>query len=89
MPQLDAAKKALRVNQRQRVVNDRWRRKIRESLREVREALTAGDSKAADTAITSAESVLDRAAKRNIIHPNKAARKKSRLRSALSRITAK
>lgn len=89
MPQLDAAKKALRVNERRRVINDRWRRKIRESLREVREALTAGDTKAADTAITSAESILDRAAKRNIIHPNKAARKKSRLRNALSKIAAK
>ena len=89
MPQLDAAKKALRVNERRRVINDRWRRKIRESLREVREALTAGDAKAALTAIDSAESILDRAAMRNIIHPNKAARKKSRLRHALAKVAAK
>ncbi len=79
MPQLQAAKKALRVSERKRAINDRWRRKMRDALRSLREAVTAGDKKGAEEAFAEAESILDRVARRNIIHPNKAARKKSRL----------
>ncbi len=86
MPQLKAAKKALRVDKRRRLVNDRWRARLRRSLYAVREALTNNDLAAAAQAVTTAESVLDRAARRNIIHPNKAARKKSRLRKAIANI---
>lgn len=83
MPQLSAGKKALRTNARRRVINDIWRRKMRTAMKALREALTAKDSKAAMLELVKAESILDRAARRNIIHPNKAARKKSRLRKAV------
>ncbi|MDA1168930.1 MAG: 30S ribosomal protein S20 [bacterium] len=83
MPQLDAGKKALRTSARRRVVNDVWRQKIRVAMKAIREALVAKDSKAALAELTKAESVIDKAARRNIIHPNKAARKKSRLRKAI------
>ncbi|MEX1112557.1 MAG: 30S ribosomal protein S20 [Candidatus Andersenbacteria bacterium] len=86
MPQLQAAKKALRVSKRKRTVNDRWRRKMRDALNEIREALTANNRKAAEEAFQKAESVLDRAARRSILHPNKVARKKSRLKRAVSAI---
>lgn len=82
MPQLHAGEKALRKNKRQRAVNDMWRKKLRMSLKAVRVALASKDTKAIAAEITKAESLLDRAARRNIIHPNKAARKKSRLRKA-------
>ncbi len=83
MPQLSAGKKALRKSAKRRVVNDIWRRKIRSAMKAIREALTAKDNKLAMEELGKAESVLDRAARRNIIHPNKAARKKSRLRKAV------
>ena len=86
MPQIKAASKALRTDKRRRAVNDRWRRKMREALHAVRDAILAKDSKEAKKALVSAESVLDRVARRNIIHPNKAARKKSRLVKAVSKI---
>lgn len=82
MPQLQAGKKALRKNARQRAINDVWRKKLRASLKAVRLALASKDTKAIETELTIAESLLDRAARRNIIDPNKAARKKSRLRKA-------
>lgn len=84
MPQLQAAKKALRVSDRKRVFNDRWRRKMREALNELREALTTNNRKTAEAAFQKAESIMDRAVRRNILHPNKVARKKSRLKRAVS-----
>lgn len=86
MPQLQAAKKALRVDQRRRKVNDRWRRKLRAALHGVRDAVSAGEKKAAEEAVVKAESVLDRVSRRNIVHPNKAARKKSQLRRAVANL---
>ena len=89
MPQLTQAKKALRTSQRKRVINDRWRRKLRAALNEVRDALANNSKKDAEKAMLKAESILDRTARRNIIHPNKASRKKSRLRQAIAKIESK
>lgn len=86
MPQLDSAKKALRQNRKRRVINDRWRSAVRQALREVREAITAKDKTLAASAYIKVQKVLDRAARRNVIHPNKAARKKSRLLKSIAKI---
>lgn len=79
MPQLKAAKKDLRKNQKRRVVNDRWRTVVYKAVRAVQDAVDKKDMKAAKEALQKAQAALDRAARRNIIHPNKAARKKSAL----------
>lgn len=84
MPQTQSAKKALRASKNKRVINDRWRKKLRAALRTVQEAITAKDKKAAATAYHKAQSTLDRAARHNIIHKNKAARQKSRLLKAIT-----
>lgn len=86
MPKIASAKKALRVNVRKRVVNDRWRKKLRESLHSLQATITAKDKKAAQTAFLKTQSVLDRAARHKIIHPNKAARKKARLHKAITKL---
>lgn len=87
MPQIAAAKKALRQNKRRRVVNDRWRVKVRLRLRALQAAITANDPAAARAAIVKTQSVLDRAARRNIINPNKVARQKSRLAKSVAKLT--
>ena len=81
MPQTHSATKALRASARRRVLNDRWRRKVRDSLKAVREALVGANQEEIITAITKAESTLDRAARHNVIHWREAARRKSRLRT--------
>lgn len=86
MPQTDSAKKALRVTARKRVVNDAWRKKLRESLRAVRDALTTKDAKAADKAFVTAQSMIDRATRHHILPKNTAARKKSRLRKMITKL---
>jgi len=85
MPQLKAAKKALRSSINRRRVNDRWRRKVRQSLRTIREAIETKDTKVATASLQKAQSALDKAARHNIIHKNKANRLKSRLTKAISK----
>lgn len=87
MPQTDSAKKALRVSARRRNLNEQWRRKVHAAVRAVREAITAKDQSAAEKAFQAAQAMLDRAARRNVIHPNKAARKKSRLRHHIASLS--
>lgn len=87
MPQLQAAKKALRVSARKRQINDRWRLKLRLATRAVREAIAAKDKATAKKALVKVHSTLDRTARRNIIHPNKASRLKSRLQKAVAKIS--
>ncbi|OJI09484.1 30S ribosomal protein S20 [bacterium CG10_49_38] len=78
MPITKSAKKALRASGRKKVYNDRRKKTMRSSIKEVKK--TAAGSKA-DQAKTLAEAyqAIDKAAKRGVIKKNTAARKKSRL----------
>jgi small subunit ribosomal protein S20 len=49
-------------------------------------AIASGDKAAAATAASALASVVDKAAKRNLIHPNKAANVKSKTAKALAAI---
>lgn len=49
-------------------------------------AITAGDQAVAATAASAFASAVDKAAKRNLIHPNKAANLKRKTAKALARI---
>lgn len=88
MPQTKSAAKALRVAARRRAINDRWRGRVRQALRAVREAVAAGNKTQAEQAYRQAQKALDRAARRHVIHRNKAARKKSRLSHAMAKLPA-
>lgn len=72
MPVIESAKKALRRDRRRTVVNKRVREKFREALKKAREEKS-------EKAVSSAYSQIDIAAKKNVIHKNKAGRLKSRL----------
>jgi len=87
MPQTQSAKKALRASHHRRLINDRWRKKMRETLRAVQNAIIAKDKKTAADAYLKAQSTLDRAARRHIIHPHKAARKKARLQKSIASLS--
>lgn len=76
MPVTRSAKKALRVSRKKAQVNQRIRTAYKAAVKAVRENPTAENLKKATSA-------LDRAAKKGIIHTNKAARLKSRLAKLL------
>jgi len=85
MPNTKSAEKRVRTNEKRAERNRQARSRLRTALKRVRLAETAD---AADTAFRRATELLDRAASRRLIHPNKAARTKSRLARMLSQRSA-
>ena len=79
MANTSSAKKAARKTIRQTEVNKSRRSEMRTYVRKVEEALTAGDATAAKAAMAAAEPKLMRAAQKDILHKNTAARKVARL----------
>ena len=76
MPRIKSAKKAMRQARRHTVVNRAQRSALRTALKRVR---TAGTKQEAASAYAAAVRLLDRAARKGLIHKNNAARNKSRL----------
>jgi small subunit ribosomal protein S20 len=79
MPNTNSAKKRLRQNEKLRLLNRAAKSNMRTQLRRVREAVQAGDSEKAQAEFRLAQKKIDRAASKNLIHKNAAARTKSRL----------
>lgn len=73
-----SAKRA-RVAEKKRIRNRVMRVATRSRIRQANEAIVAADAANTEEAIKSAIQSLDRAANKGIIHPNNAARRKSRL----------
>ncbi|TWU45624.1 30S ribosomal protein S20 [Novipirellula aureliae] len=79
MPNTQSAKKRLRQSEKLRLRNRATRSNMRSTLRNVREAVKEGDTDKMQAAFRLAVKKLDKAASKNIIHRNAAARTKSRL----------
>jgi small subunit ribosomal protein S20 len=73
------AKRAIRVSERKRLFNVRRLGTMRDSVKEIKKLVLAGDTKGAEKALSTAYQAIDKAAKRGVIKDNSAARKKSRL----------
>jgi small subunit ribosomal protein S20 len=86
MPNTKSAKKRLRQNVTRRALNRSIKSALRTQVRRVHEAVKAGDAEASQEAFRMAAQKLDRAASRRIIHPNAAARTKSRLSARVKAI---
>jgi small subunit ribosomal protein S20 len=82
MPNLQNAKKALRVSDRKRVLNDKRRKAIKETVKTVK-TLVGSDKKAVAEGLSKAYQAIDKAAKRGIIKKNTANRRKARLAKSL------
>ena len=82
MPNTEQAKKRLRQDERRRVHNTAISRAMKTAVKKVMQAETP---EAAAAALPEAVKRVDKAAKRNIIHANAAARKKSQLARAAAK----
>ncbi len=82
MPNLENAKKALRVSDRKRILNDRRRRAMKVAVKAVKAEKTAD-------VLSKAYQAIDKAAKRGVIKKNTASRKKSRLSAQIKKAQAK
>lgn len=76
MPNIKSAKKRMELSREARSRNRVTRSRIRTAIRRVREA---GSRQEADEHRREATALIDRAATRRIMHPNKAGRIKSQL----------
>jgi small subunit ribosomal protein S20 len=83
MPNIASARKRHRQNLKRRARNRSVKSELKTEIRQVREAALAGKVEQAETDFRTAVSKLDRAAAKRIIHPNRAARLKSRLSANL------
>jgi small subunit ribosomal protein S20 len=85
MPNLQQAKKALRQSDARRTVNDKRRRAMRESVKDIRSAIKTGSETIAEK-LSKAFQALDKAAKRGVIKSGTASRRKSRLAKAAQKV---
>lgn len=79
MPITKAAQKAMRVSERKRIRNQPIRSQCKTSVTKAEKLIFSGKLDDARKAVTDAVSTLDKAAEKGVIHPNNAARRKSRL----------
>ena len=74
-----SAEKRARQTDQRRARNVAQRSEVRSAIKKVVTAVAAGDSGQANAALKAATPIIDSMARKGIIHPNKAARHKSRL----------
>jgi small subunit ribosomal protein S20 len=77
MPNIKQQKRRVEIAARQRVENLRYRSTAKTLFKRLERAVEDGDTNSAAEQHRSLVQLLDRAAARGAIHPNKAARKKS------------
>jgi len=87
MPNTKSASKAMRQSRRRNAINQRTRFKHKTATKDARAAIAGGNAKDAADALKKAMSAIDKAVKKNVMHKNTAARKKSRLAKALAKIS--
>jgi len=88
MPNIKSAKKRLKQSLARRDQNRSFRTKMRNRCKSVVKLVVAGNVQDAETKLTEAVRLLDRAGAKKIIHKNAAARKKSRLSRMLKKLKA-
>jgi small subunit ribosomal protein S20 len=80
LPNVKSAEKRMRTNKIREQRNKQKRSRLRTAIKKVR---LSDSTESAAEAFETAKSLLDRAAARRLIHPNKAARLKSQLAHAV------
>ncbi|MBN2327664.1 MAG: 30S ribosomal protein S20 [Candidatus Omnitrophica bacterium] len=85
MPNHKATEKSLRQNVKRHANNAAEKSKIRTLVKKVRAAVSEKNFDAAKEQLKAAVSALDTAAKKHVIHPKNAARRKSRLMTMINK----
>ncbi len=88
MANTKSALKEIRVARARQERNKSARSEVKSVVRQAGELMTGEDKEAAAKGCRTAESQLDRSVCKGIMHPNAAARKKSRMAKKLNKATA-
>ena len=86
MPIIKSAKKRMKQSEKRRKRNYPVRSTMKTNIKKFLKAVKDGDKKEAENLLKACYKIIDTAAKKNIIHKNNAARKKSRLAKTLANI---
>lgn len=87
MPNTKSAAKDLRQTKKNTQRNNRTKSNIKSLLKKIDKAITAGDKTKLEELVKNVQSLIDKAAKNNIIKKNNASRKKSRLLKKINKKT--
>jgi len=88
MPTSTSAKKRVRQSEARKLRNRSVKADLKTHIKKVVSAIDQKDSAGAREAFRRMESRLDKAARKRVIHPNEAARRKARLRKKLGVLEA-
>ena len=83
MPNKKSAEKRVRTSERNRIYNRFWTTRCKTSAKKVLEAVDSNDRDLAVKRLDEAQSAIDKAVVKGVIHKNTAARRKSRLTRAV------
>lgn len=83
-----SSQKSLRVSLRRRARNKPVRSALKTFVGNAQQLVAKRDVEGARVAVTTAVSAIDKAATKGVIHPNSAARRKSRLMRKLAQVTS-
>jgi len=85
---IESAKKRIRQTAKRTQHNRVFKSSARTYVKKTRQLIAAGDLEAAEQSAQMAYKTLDKAARKNVIHPRNAARRKGRLMAALAKARA-
>ena len=88
MPVSKSTQKQVRVAERRRLRNKSTRSLLKTNITKAERLIFSGELESVQKAVVAAISSLDKAAEKGIIHPNNAARRKSRLMKKLNEALA-
>lgn len=88
MPATKSAQKQVRVSERRRLRNKSIRSQCKTDITKAERLIFSGELELAQKAVIDAATSLDKAAEKGVIHPNNAARRKSRLMRKLNEAKA-
>jgi len=82
-----SALKRIRQNAKRKASNTELKTRVKNTRKKTLAAAEAGDKEAAQKALSSFSSVVDKCARKNIFHKNKAANLKSKAAAAVAKIS--
>lgn len=85
MAHTKSSKKRVRQNEQKRLHNRELKGRMRTAVKAVEKKIGSADAEDLEAALRRASSEVDKAGRKRLIHPNAAARKKSRLAKRLAK----
>ncbi|MFW6006372.1 MAG: 30S ribosomal protein S20 [Halanaerobiales bacterium] len=86
MPTIESAKKRVKTNAKKRKINRKWKDRLKNTIKEYKDLIQDKNIEEAEAYLKETFKVIDKCASKNLIHQNKAARKKSQFTKMLNEL---